>query len=345
MKAAVFVSTRRMELREMPVPEPAPGEVLVRVLGCGVCGTDAGIYAGEIQNAKPPVVIGHEIFGEIDRLGEGVDSLRPGDRVVLDPFIFCGRCASCMNGEYRFCENETFIGYHRHGGFAQYTTAPANNVYRVPAGLSFAGGIIAETLATVVAGFSRLQPSPGSSILLLGAGTVGLLWNQLLRRSLAVTLVQTEVVASRAAKAAQLGADLVLNPREADLEREVKRLCPRGVDYVVDATGSTGAIQDALPLLRRGGTFLAFGICPQGEKLPLSMNWFYKHQVTFMTSRRPPREMQRALDFLSKGIVCAEAVVTNRYPLEQIERTFDLFANAKDREVKMAIDPWGSPAG
>lgn len=340
MKAAVFLSRECMEFRELPVPEPVPGEVLVKVLGCGVCGTDAHIYSGEIQNARPPVIIGHEIFGEIEKLGEEAGGFQIGDRVVVDPFIYCGQCAFCMSGNYRFCENETFIGYHRAGGFAQYTTVPITNAYRVPTSLGYEDGVLAETLATVVAGFSRLNPQAGSSFLLLGAGTVGLLWNQLLRRSLSISLIQTEIIGSRIARAQKMGADLVLSPQEKDLSREVKRLCPLGVDYVIDATGSTEAIQQALPLLKRGGTLMSFGICPEEERLELSMNWFYQQQVTFMTSRRPPREMERALKLLDKGIVSAKEVVTGRYPLEEIEHTFELFANAKDREIKMAIDPW-----
>lgn len=340
MKAAVFESSGRIEIQDFPIPEPAAGEVRIKVLGCGVCGTDAHIYSGDIRNAEPPVVLGHEIYGQVDDLAETVGGLQIGDPVVVDPFIYCGTCDSCKRGEYRFCERETFVGYHRQGGFAQYTCIPEANIYKIAASIGAKEAILAETLSTVLAGLSRLQPEAGRSVLILGAGTVGLIWNALVKTSLPVTLIQSELVPLRREKAERLGADLVLSPRETDLRQEVRRLCPKGVDYLIDATGSTAAIEEALPLLGRGGTFLSFGICPEEERLSLSLNWFYHRQARFLTSRRPPREMQRAIELLEHERLSLSDLVTGVYPLEKIESAFQRFAGAKDQEIKMMIDPW-----
>ncbi len=340
MKAAVFNSPGQLEVQDLPLPEPVPGEVRIKVLGCGVCGTDAHIYAGDIRNAKPPVVLGHEIYGRVDKLTETVGGFQIGDPVIVDPFIFCGTCDSCKRGEYRFCERETFVGYHRQGGFAQYTCVPQANIYKIAAGVGAKEAVLAETLATVVAGLSRLQPEAGRSALILGAGAVGLIWNVLMNRSLAVTLIQSEPVPMRRAEAEALGADLALSPQEADLEGEVRRLCPKGVDYLIDASGSTAAIEQALPLLRRGGTFLSFGICPEEQRLSLSLNWFYHRQARILTSRRPPREMQRAIELLQSGRLALSHLVTGTYPLAEIETSFRRFTEARDREIKMMIDPW-----
>lgn len=340
MKAAVFESSGRIEVQDLPLPEPAPGEVRIKVLGCGVCGTDAHIYYGDIRNAEPPVVLGHEIYGQVDDLAETVGGLQIGDPVVVDPFIYCGTCDSCKRGEYRFCERETFVGYHRQGGFAQYTCIPEANIYKIAASIGAKEAILAETLSTVLAGLSRLQPEAGRSVLILGAGTVGLIWNALVKTSLPVTLIQSELVPLRREKAGRLGADLVLSPRETDLRQEVRRLCPKGVDYLIDASGSTAAIEEALPLLGRGGTFLSFGICPEEERLSISLNWFYHRQARFLTSRRPPREMQRAIELLEHERLSLSDLVTGVYPLEKIESAFQRFAGAKDQEIKMMIDPW-----
>jgi NADPH2:quinone reductase len=196
-----------------------------------------------------------------------------------------------------------------------------------------------EPVATVVAGLKRLQPEPGRLMLVLGAGTVGLLWCQLLKHA-AATLIQTELVRERLDRAKKLGADRALLVSEDNLEEAVYDLCPHGVDYLVDATGSTEAVQRALPLIKRGGVFLSFGICPEDERLSLSLNWFYQKQVRFLTSRRPPREMKRAIDLIGAGLVDIESIVTAVYPLEEIEVTFRRFFDARDHEVKMAIDPW-----
>ncbi len=340
MKAAVFKAPGRIEVQDLPIPKPSPGEVRVKVLGCGVCGTDAHIFSGDIHNAEPPVVLGHEIYGKVDGLAETVSGFQIGDPVVVDPFIFCGICDSCKRGEYRFCERETFVGYHRQGGFAQYTCIPEANIYKIGAGIVAEEAILAETLSTVLAGLSRLQPEAGRSVLILGAGTVGLIWNALLNSSLPVTLIQTELLPMRRKKAEGSGADRVLSPREMDLRQEVLRLCPKGVDYLIDATGSTAAVEEALPLLRRGGTFLSFGICPEDERLSLSLNWFYHRQARILTSRRPPREMQRAIELLEHGRLALSDLVTGVYPLEKIESAFQRFFEAKDREIKMMIDPW-----
>jgi threonine dehydrogenase-like Zn-dependent dehydrogenase len=217
---------------------------------------------------------------------------------------------------------------------------PFGNAYPIPAALSYEDAILVETLSTVVAGLARLNPQPGRRALIIGAGTVGLLWNQLLRRSLSIVVIQSEPVSTRLERAAQLGADRVVEPQKEALDSAVHELCPDGVDYIVDASGCTAAIAEALPLLKRGGTLMSFGICPKEERLPLSLNWFYRRQVSFLTSRRPPREMSRAIHLLEKGLVDSKVVVTGRYALEQIERTFELFVSGKDREIKMAIDPW-----
>ena len=340
MKAAVFLGPGSLEIRELPVPEPQAGEVLIRVLGCGVCGTDAHIYRGEVANARPPVVLGHEIFGRIESCGPQVRGLGPGDQVAVDPFIPCGSCPFCRSGEPRFCAEETFIGYHRNGGFAQFVSIPAANAYALAADARFENGVLTETLSTVVAGLHRLAPPPGRSFLLLGAGAVGLLWNQLLRRCLPAALIQTELIPERLRRARELGADRVLSPRAEELEGAVRALCPEGVDYLIDATGSTEAVAQALPLLKKGGTFMCFGICPQEERLPLSLGWFYQRQLTFLTSRRPPREMLRAIRLLEQGIIDGGKLLTGRLPLERIEEAFRLFFEAKDRQLKMAIDPW-----
>ena len=366
MRAAVFLGEGKIEIRDVPVPAPGDGEALLRVTVAGVCGTDAHIYTGEVRNAVPPVVLGHEITGEVVETGRGVVRFRRGDRAAVDPFVPCGRCEYCREGEERFCANERFFGYTIPGGFAEYVTVPETNLYPIPEGLSIKQCALVEPLATVVAGVGRLRPEPGRNFLLLGAGTIGLLWLQMLRGS-ARAVIQTELVKERGERAKTLGADLVIDPaggcgsgdREQNpagsphaggcghgptpvvspLAGALRELCPRGVDYIVDCTGSSAAVGEALPLLKKGGTFLSFGICPEGERVPLSLNWFYKNQATFLTSRRPPKEMARAIGLLAKGLVDAESVVTGVYPLAETEKTFTRFFEDRASEVKMAIDP------
>jgi NADPH2:quinone reductase len=340
MKAAVFMGKHQIEIKELARPEVQSNEVLLKVIGCGVCGTDAHIYQGEIKDAVPPVVIGHEILGEVTELGREASGVQVGDRVVLDPFVFCNFCDFCKAGEFRFCLNERFIGYHRTGGFSQYTTVPYTNLYRVPKTMTLKQGILCEPLSTVIAGYSRLQPEAGKSFLILGEGALGLIWNQVIRNSLSVTLIQTGIIPERLAKVEKLGADRVVNPKEEKLEKAVYDLCPYGVDYIVDCTGSTKAIGEALPLIKRGGTFLSFGVCPEDERLSLSLYWLYRKQIRIISSRRPPKEFQRSVDFMKRGLIDADIIVTRVFPLTKIEEAFQTFSSDRATQIKTAIDPW-----
>jgi len=341
MKAAVFYGTEDIRIEEMDTPQPAKKEILLRVTGCGVCGTDAGIFYGRNDNAVPPVVIGHEITGTVEKIGPGVETFREGQQVVVDPFVYCGLCDFCKTGKPVLCSNESFLGYHRNGGYCQYTVVPEQNAYPVPESLCFEGRIICETLSTVLAGFDRLGSKPGFSYLILGAGTVGLLWNQVIRNSLPAAIVQTEIVESRRSKAAALGADKAISPRTHDVVETIREILPHGADCIIDATGSTDAVAEALPALKKGGTFLSFGICPPGERLSLSLNWVYRTQARILTSRRTPRhKMREAIDILDRGAIDAKAVVTSVRPLSETVEAFRLYDREKEREIKTAIDPW-----
>jgi L-iditol 2-dehydrogenase len=342
MKAAVYQGPQKIELTDLRVPEPGPREVLVKVSGCGVCGTDAHIYNGEISDAVPPVVIGHEITGTVELTGSAITSLKTGDEIVVDPFIYCGICEFCKSGKHRFCENEQFIGYHRNGGFCQYTLVPEANAYALPPGLTFADKIICETLATVLAGLDKIQPRSGDVILLLGAGTVGLLWNQMLRLAGPAAIIQTEIISERRELAVHLGADRAIPPETGLIADAVAKYSRLGADFIVDATGSTEAVEQALPFIKKGGTFLSFGICPAAEKLSLSLNWLYKRQIKILTSRRPPRRgISGAIRLLESKMIDTEPLVTSIRPLHMIEKAFIDFGTKKASEIKMAIDPWG----
>ncbi|MCK5738870.1 alcohol dehydrogenase catalytic domain-containing protein, partial [bacterium] len=256
MKAAVFLGNRKIEIREKTIPEPAVDQVLIKITGCGVCGTDAHIFSGQLDVAKPPVVIGHEITGIIEASGNQVSGFRTGQTVSVDPVISCGKCSYCHTGHPNLCLDRISIGYSWDGGFQQYMVAPATHIYPISAEVGMKGGILVETLACVINGYNRLQPQAGKSALILGAGTVGCLWNQLLRQSPITRLLQTELIPFRQQMAMELGADYVIDPQKTDLAEAVFSKFPEGVDYVIDATGEADAIAEALPLVKRGGTFM-----------------------------------------------------------------------------------------
>ena len=342
MKAAVFLGNRKIQIQEPAIPEPAADQVLIKITGCGVCGTDAHIFSGELDVAKPPVVIGHEITGIIEAIGSKVSGFRPGQTISVDPVIACGKCSYCHSGQPNLCRNRTTIGYVWDGGFQQYMVAPATHIYPISAEVGIKGGILVETLACVINGHNRLQPQAGKSALILGAGTVGCLWNQLLRQSPITHLLQTEIVPFRQQMAAELGADHVINPRATNLAEAVFSKFPEGVDYIIDATGDADAIAEALPLVRRGGTFMIFGVCAQNAKITISPFDIYEREMKIIASKMPPQTLDPAVRLIESGRINFDKLVTTIMPLEQTATAFDMFETQKNSVLKIAIDPWAS---
>jgi len=341
MKAAVFVGSGKIELRELPVPTPPAGEVLLKVAACGVCGTDNHILNGEITaGVAPPVVLGHEIAARVEAVGNGVAGVAPGRFCAVDPVVGCGVCEKCRSGRTNLCDGPTVIGYKRNGGFAQYLLAPAGKVVPLAESAGPVGGVLCETLACVINGYGRLGFLAGSSAMILGAGTVGLLWAQMLSSSPCSMLIQTELVEFRRTKAAALGADVVIDPAAEDLRQAVRDRLPEGVDYIIDATGNPDAVSEALPLLAKDGTFLIFGVCPHGSEVKFDPFVVYNKQARIIASKMPPLTLDRAARLIESGRIACEQIVTSTFGLEQLPECVAGFNDHRDRQVKVAIDPW-----
>jgi len=341
MRAGVLERVHRIESRELPVPEVGKGQVLLRVLGCGVCGTDYHIYEGEVtEGVRPPVVLGHEIAARVEAIGDAVKGLKVGQFAAVDPVIGCGCCAMCRVGKVNLCADLTIIGYKLNGGFAQFVLAPAANVVPMDEKVGMAGGVLCETLACVINGYDRLGFVAGSSAMILGAGTVGLLWNQMIKSSPCRMLVQTEIAGFRRQKAKKLGADVVIDPREGDLERRVREVLLDGVDFIIDATGNPAAIQQALPCLAFGGTLMIFGVCPPGSEVKIEPYVIYDKEAKIVGSKMPPRTLERAARLIESGRIACEEIVTTTVGLEQLGKAVAGFNDVRETAVKMVMDPW-----
>ena len=340
MKAALFLGDARIEIQDIPTPEPGPGEAVVKVTGCGVCGTDVHIHHGEVtEGVSTPVVLGHEITGQVDSVGSGVDRVAVGDNVCIDPLVACGECDRCRAGRPNLCPHPTLIGYKLNGGFAEYLLAPATSLYRIDPKVGPEGGILAETLACVINGHDRLEFRAGKTAMILGAGTVGLLWNNMLR-SAASCLIQSEPIAARRTVAQQLGANVVVDPEAAPLADQVRDVLPDGVDYIVDATGAPQAVEEAIPLLAPGGTFMIFGVCPQGSSITVDPFELYNKEARVIASKMPPLTLSRAVAAIESGAIDCQRIVTGRFPLADLPKTLMMFTDQREKQVKMYIDPW-----
>jgi len=341
MQAAVFVEDQRIEVQDLSKPAPAPDEVRVKVTACGVCGTDVHIYHGQLKHeVEPPVVLGHEIAGVIDAVGSDVTHFQKGQNVCVDPVVACGCCRYCRVARPNLCPNLATMGYVRNGGFAHFTVAPAANIYPLAPDTPASAGILVETLACVLNGYEKLNMQPGRTAMILGAGTVGLLWTQLLRRSPVSLLIVSEPVAFRRNRAAQLGSDLVIDPASEDLPQRVLSAAPEGIDYIIDASGDPGAVAQGLDLVAKTGTFVVFGICPPDATVTISPHQIYQKEMRIVGSKMPPYSLQRASQMIQGGMIDHQSIVTDLMPLSKLAEALDLFESARDRHVKITIDPW-----
>ncbi|MHC4443173.1 MAG: zinc-dependent alcohol dehydrogenase family protein [Planctomycetota bacterium] len=341
MKAAVFLEQQKIQLQELNQPTPGPDQVLVRVTACGVCGTDVHIYHGHLtKNIQPPVVLGHEIAGIIEAVGANVKHLQPGQNVCVDPVIGCGSCQFCHIARPNLCENPTIIGYVLNGGFAQFLIAPATNIYSLNPETPPTAGILVETLACVLNGYDKLDLQPGRKAMIIGAGTVGLLWNQLLRRSPITQLIQSEPGDMRRQRAQQLGADLLIDPTNENLTEKVRQAAPEGIDYVIDASGDPLAVEQAIKLVTKGGTFLIFGVCPAQATIRINPHDIYQKEMRILGSKMPPHRLHRAVQMILAGLIDYQKIVTGSFDLSALPLTIDMFESARDKHIKMTIDPW-----
>ena len=217
---------------------------------------------------------------------------------------------------------------------------PRTHLYPFSPKAGAKGGVLVETLACVLNGYDRLQLAAGNDVLILGAGCVGLLWAQLIKHSVTTRLFQSEVVEARRKLAGELGADVTINPAKKNLAAAIRQHAPGGVGYIIDATGSAKAIQEALPLLKKGGTLMIFGVCPEHERLTISPFEMFNNEWKIVAAKMPPLRLGRAARIIEAGIIDSERLVSRVMPLKDMSRALKDFTGAKERAVKIMIDPW-----
>lgn len=318
MRAVQIFAPGEFGLVELPSPEPGPGDLLVEVGATGICGTDLHILAGEFPPAPYPLVAGHEIAGTVVEVGDGVVGFSVGDRVAVDPSLFCGTCEYCRKHRGNLCDHWGAIGDTVDGGFAELVRVPAANAYVMPKGMSFAAGALVEPVSCAVHALDRLDHELGAPALLYGAGAMGLILAQLLRHtgSGEVSIVDTNE--QRLARAESFGFTSVAT-RYGDLP-DARR---GGFERVIDATGVTSVVQEAIGAVRKGGTLLVFGVTPAGGMASFEPFKVYNEEISLVGSMAVLASYGRAVDLVSRGAVDADKMVTRQYGLDEFGKALD----------------------
>jgi len=335
MRAVRFHGPENLSLDVLPVPDPQPGEMRIRPLAVGICGTDAHIFHGEFP-ANTPTVLGHEIAGTVDAVGVGVKGFREGDFVTVQPNTYCGSCRYCRLGREHLCPNLRAYGVHMDGGFAQAMGVMAKAVYHVPNALDARVACLAEPLACCIHGMDLLAMRSGTSVLVIGAGLIGLMLTRLARLSGAGLIVASEPNALRRANALAFGADRAFDPNEPATRQALDNAADGlGFDAVIDAVGAPTTFEQALSLAARGGTVLAFGVAPIEATAKVRPYDIYQRELKVVGSFINPYTHERAVSLLPQ--MSLEKLRIAAFPLEKFQEAFE--AQGAGTAAKVEILP------
>jgi L-iditol 2-dehydrogenase len=335
----MYYNNRDVRLQEMPTPRVGRGELLVKVLASGICGSDVMEW---YRIKKAPVVLGHEIAGEIAEVGEGVDGYHVGDRVFVSHHVPCNTCRYCLHGLHTVCETLHTTNYDP-GGFAEYLRVPPLNVDRgvfsLPDEISFEDGTFIEPLACVLRGQRLTRLLPGQTILVLGSGISGLLHVAMARAAGAGRIIATDISEYRLNAALSLGADTVIHAEE-DLPARLRQTNDnRLADLVIVCTGAFPAFCQALQSVDRGGTVLFFAPTAPGMDLPVPVNEFWRNGISLMTSYGgSPLDICQAIDLIRARRVPVHRMITHRLGLAETGLGFHLVAGGGE-SIKVIIEP------
>lgn len=343
MQALLLSEYNRLEMVDVPMPRPGPGEVLVRVEACGICGSDVHGYDGSSGRRIPPIVMGHEAAGVVAAVGAQVSRLRQGDRVTFDSTIYCGECEYCRRGEMNLCERRQVLGvstpeYRRAGAFAEYVLVPDRIVHRVPEDIPFSEAAMVEPLAVAVHAVSISDVPEDGSALVVGAGMIGLLVLQALRDAGCLRVYVADIDDSRLELAKTLGAAHTINAKSADTVAEVQRLTDgAGVDVALEAVGSTQTVQAAIASVRKGGTVTLIGNIAPKVEIPLQM--VVSREIRLQGSAASSGEYPQCIDMLARGAVDLKPLISVVAPLNEGPQWFDRLHAREAHLMKVVLTP------
>ncbi|MER7076873.1 NADPH2:quinone reductase [Saccharopolyspora kobensis] len=326
MRAAIIDQPGSIRVGEVPDPKPGDGQLVIKVGACGICGTDLHIADGHFPPTPYPIVPGHEFAGEVVELGAEVrGDWKVGDRVAVDPSLFCGYCTPCRSGHGNLCANWNATGDTVDGAFAEYVAIPANTAYRMPDSMSWEQGALVEPVSCAVHGVRQIGVEAGEKFLVVGAGTMGLLMQQLLQRGGAqVSVVDRN--AARLERATKLGA-VAVSTDVAELDQRF--------DAAVDCTGAAPAIEAAFDSLRRGGRLLVFGVAPAEARISLSPFRIYNDEIKIVGSMAVLHSYGAALELVASGAVDTDSLLTDTLPLEEFPAALDLMRSGAGLKVQV----------
>jgi threonine dehydrogenase-like Zn-dependent dehydrogenase len=332
MVVPIFKGEGLLEYEERPILHVThPGDVMVKIEACGICGTDLNILATPpAHKATSNIIIGHEGVGLVEEVGDGVTGLIPGDRVVIAPRITCGQCAYCRRGLDNQCTNYRTIGTTVDGAFAPYLLAPQQALFRISRDVPRDDAVLFEPLACVVGSVVRAPIQAGDNVVIIGAGPMGLLFAQMYQLLGAGKIIVADITPFRLNFAKELGMDEVFNPTKIDLPEAVHALTGLGADVVVDAVGNQLGI--AIELARRAGQVIAFGLRPHDNPL-INQYTITRYDLTIHGTFVGLKPFVQTIQLLESGRLQPSKLITHRVPLSELSRGVELMRSGQGMKV------------
>jgi threonine dehydrogenase-like Zn-dependent dehydrogenase len=336
MQAVVFLGSGRWAVQEVDEPRlERPDDVLLAVERAGICGTDLHILSDPPGHpATPGTILGHEYVARVVECGRTATALKPGDRVVVDPNIPCGDCEFCRSGRTNLCRKMTTLGIFRNGGLARYSVAPASALHKIAPDVAPERAVLAEPLSCIFAAYEKAPARPGASVVILGAGPIGLAFILLYRKMGAGTIVAVEPRELRRRIASDLGADLVLDfPRDGQPSK-IADVLPEGAHIVIDAAGTL--LGTALEVVRPGGTVVLFGMV-EGTSARVSQYDLTRKELTIVGSFIQTDTFPKVTEALRQKDFPIEKIISHSLPLGRIGEAFE--SMRKGLALKVILDP------
>lgn len=343
MKALVLTDYFKFEYKDVPMPEYGDDEVLVKVGACSICGSDVHGYDGGSGRRQPPVIMGHEAAGEIVEVGRNVTDFRKGDRVTFDSTVYCGKCYYCRKGMVNLCVNRRVLGvacddYRQQGAMAEYVTVKERTLYRIPDNVTFEQAAAVEPLSVAVHAVSVSPIKLGDKVVIVGAGTIGLLLTQTVKAAGATTLVVVDIDDGKLQIAKKLGATHVINSKTESVAERVRQLTDgRGADLAFEAVGIPSTFSSAIDSVRLGGNVVMVGNVT--KELPFPLQKCVTQQIGLYGSCASSGEYDVCLDMISNHMVDVDSIISQIVPLEQGGEWFDRLHAAEPGLIKVVLKP------
>lgn len=343
MKALVLRDYKQLSLDEVPVPECGRNDLLIRVKACAICGSDIHGMDGSTGRRIPPIIMGHEASGVVEKVGSDVADFKPGDRVTFDSTVYCGRCFHCRHGEVNLCDNRRVLGvscedYRLHGAFAEYVAVPQHIVYHIPDEVSFEQAAMVEPLSIAFHALRRSSVSLNSAAVVVGSGMIGLLIIQLLKIAGCKRVIAVDIKESALDAARKFGAEITINSSKTDVRAEIlKATDNRGADLAFEVVGIAQTLKTAIYSLRKGGSVTLVGNLHPNVDFPLQ--YVVTRQISLYGSCASSLEYPDCLDLIASGKVDVESFISKAAPLSEGSEWFHRLYKGDSDLMKVILKP------